>query len=90
MLVSLILLMAALLSWLSSIMSQAAATFGKPPITPQDPSTVSLALIGAGTLGVYFAISRRAWRRRETSRSIEISTTAETNMAEEVPSRGAA
>jgi hypothetical protein len=64
MLISLILLVASLLSWLSSGADQVAGPFGKPSITPQDPSTLTLALIGAGTLGVYFAISRRAWRRR--------------------------
>ena len=36
-----------------------------PLYKPEDPSTMTLALIGAGTLAVYFA-SRRAIRTRRT------------------------
>lgn len=90
MLISLIILLAALLSWLSSIVSQIAGPLRKPPITPQDPSTLTLALIGAGTLGVYFAISRRAWRRREASRTLQFKETPATKPDERIPSRGAA
>lgn len=90
MLISLILLLAALLSWLSSIVSQLAGPLRKPPITPQDPSTLMLALIGAGTVGVYFAISRRAWRRREASRTLQFKVTPATKPDEHMPSRGAA
>jgi hypothetical protein len=32
------------------------------PVTPQDPSTLVLALIGAGTLAVYLAVRRRPSR----------------------------
>jgi hypothetical protein len=90
MLISLIILLAALLSWLSSIVSQIAGPLRKPPITPQDPSTLSLALIGVGTLGLYFAISRRAWRQREASRTLQFKETPATKPDEHMPSRGAA
>jgi hypothetical protein len=90
MLISLIILLAALLSWLSSIVSQVAGSLRKPPITPQDPSTLTLALIGVGTVGVYFAISRRAWRRREVNRTLQFKETPATKPDEHMPSRGAA
>ena len=90
MLISLIILLAALLSWLSSIVSEIAGPLQKQPITPQDPSTLTLALIGVGTLGVYFAISRRAWRRREAGRTLQFKEKPATNSDEQIPSRGAA
>jgi hypothetical protein len=42
-----------------------AAAVESPLYKPEDPSTMTLALIGAGTLAVYFA-SRRAIRTRRT------------------------
>jgi len=90
MLITLIALLAALLSWLSSVVSQIAKPLGKPPITPQDPSTLTLALIGVGTLGLYFAISRRAWRRQKSGRTLQFKETPATNQDEHMPSRGAA
>jgi hypothetical protein len=97
MLISLILLIAALLSWLPGA-DQVAGRHGKPGITPQDPSTLTLALIGAGTLGVYFAISRRAWRRRAadvltgrlSDQSAEPTTAMPSASDEHLPTRGAA
>jgi hypothetical protein len=97
MLISLIILLAAMLSWLSSIVSQIAGPLRKPPITPQDPSTLTLTLIGLGTLCVYFVISRRAWRRRAESnwtgrlsdQSVEAAATPDESK-ERMPSRGAA
>ena len=90
MLISLALLMTALLSWLSSIVSQIAGPLDKSPITPQDPTTLTLALIGAGALGVYLAVSRRLWRRRKASRTIGVIKTPVTKPEEHLPSRGAA
>lgn len=90
MLISLIILLAALLSWLSSIVSQIVGPLRMPPITPQDPSTLTLTLIGVGTLGVYFAISRRGWRRRQASRTLQFKERPATNPEEHMPSRGAA
>ncbi len=96
--ISLILLVATLLSWLSSGTDQVAGQLGKPSITPQDPSTLTLALIGAGTLGVYLALSRRAWRRRAadvltggfSDQSAEPTTAMPSASEEHLPSRGAA
>jgi hypothetical protein len=90
MLISLTLLVAALLSWLSSIVSQIASPLEKPPTTPQDPTTLTLALIGAGSFGVYFAISRRAQRRRNATRTTGVIKTPVTEPEEHLPSRGAA
>jgi hypothetical protein len=90
MLITLIVLLAALLSWLSSVVSQVAKPLGKPPITPQDPSTLTLALIGLGMLGIYFAIRRRAWRRQKSGRTLRFKDTPATNPDERMPSRGAA
>ena len=42
-----------------------AVAIDSPLYKPEDPSTMTLALIGAGTLAVYFA-SRRAIRTRRT------------------------
>jgi hypothetical protein len=97
MLISLILLVATLLSWLSSGAEHVAGPLGKPPITPQNPSTLTLALIGAAALGVYLTISRKTWRRRAggnwTGRlgdqSVETAATSRES-EEQVPSRGAA
>jgi hypothetical protein len=98
MLISLILLLATLLSWLSAGAEHIAGPLGKPPITPQDPSTLTLALIGAGTLGVYFLISRRVWRRREagpwtgslSDQSTQSTLAIPAESEEQLPSRGAA
>jgi hypothetical protein len=98
MLISLILLVATLLSWVTSGADQLAGPLGKPSITPQDPSTLTLALIGAGTLGIYFAISRRAWRRGAaevltghlSDQSTETTGAIPSASEEHLPSRGAA
>ena len=98
MLIALILLVATLLSWLTSGAEHVAGPAVKPPITPQDPSTLTLALIGAGTVGVYFAISRRAWQRRAeelwTGRLSDQSAQPQAGLPsvseEDLPSRGAA
>jgi hypothetical protein len=96
MLVSLFALLAAVLTWLSSNSNQTSGSHGNALITPQDPSTLTLALIGAGTLGLYFAISRRARRRRAESlpaillddQPVAGAPTAKSE--EKLPSRGAA
>jgi hypothetical protein len=98
MLVSLIVLLAALLSWLTSGADQFAEPLGKPSITPQDPSTLTLALIGAGTLGIYFALRRGDWRRRDadgltgrlSDQSAQCATKMSTEPDKQLPSRGAA
>jgi len=97
MLISLFALLAAVLTWLSSSSNDASSPHGNALITPQDPSTLSLALIGAGTLGLYFAISRRARRRRANIlTAIELSAmpiggaTPTAASEEQLPSRGAA
>ena len=76
-----------------------AAAVESPLYKPEDPSTMTLALIGAGTLAVYFA-SRRAIRTRRTVTLGEtgrphfetVSGAAAMSSAEsaEEPSRGAA
>jgi hypothetical protein len=90
MLITLIVLLTAVLSWLFSVVSQIARPLGKPPITAQDPSTLTLALIGVGTLGIYFAISRRARQRQKPGQSLQFKETPATNPEEQMPSRGAA
>jgi hypothetical protein len=66
MLITLILLMVAFIS--GSLEWQSAGANPKadavPTITPQDPSSLMLALIGGGTLVVYLAVSRTVRRRR--------------------------
>ncbi len=76
-----------------------AVSVESPLYKPEDPSTMTLALIGAGTLAVYFA-SRRAIRTRRTVTLGEtgrphfevVAGAAGLPMAEtaEEPSRGAA
>ena len=70
MLISLIALAAVLLSGgiqFLPIGKAGAATSAKTPlITPEDPSTLTLALIAAGTLAVYF-VARRNLRSRGRS-----------------------
>jgi hypothetical protein len=90
MLISLVLLLAAMLSWLSTVVPQVAGSLGMRSVTPQDPSTLTLVLIGAGTLGVYFAISRRAWRRPDGGGTIELTESPAAKTEDTVPRRGAA
>jgi hypothetical protein len=98
MLFSLVLLLATLLSWLTSGAEPIAGALGKPAITPQDPSTLTLALIGAAVLGVYFAISRRPGRRRKagpwtgrlSDQSVQGMRAIPSATEEDLPSRGAA
>jgi hypothetical protein len=70
MLISLIALVAVLLSsgiqFLSAGKADAATSAKNPLITPEDPSTLTLALIAAGTLAVY-VVARHGLRRRGRS-----------------------
>ncbi len=71
MLVTLIVLLVAMLSggvpWQPAAAAGNAATV--PTITLQDPSSLTLALIGGGMLAVYFALSRTIRARRPTLRA---------------------
>jgi hypothetical protein len=100
MLISLLILAAVLLSnglpVLSS--SDAASDAAGALLRPEDPSTMTLALIGAGTVAVYLA-SRRRVRRRAVSplqaqlsseMSPKITTATPASDQSEQPSRGAA
>ena len=69
MLTALALLIAMLLagdfSWLSADTSHVVAPRApRPIITPEEPFTLTLGLIGLGTMVVYFALSRTVFRRR--------------------------
>jgi hypothetical protein len=97
MLISLFALLAAVLTWLTSNSNHASGPPRSALITPQDPSTLTLAFIGAGTLGVFFAVSRRARRRRAGNLSatqrpdLPIGGATTTSGSEaQLPSRGAA
>jgi hypothetical protein len=69
------------------------------PYKPEDPSTLTLALIGAGTLAVYL-LSRRAMRTRDVSTSAQVAGPQQepsleaaalpSAHVEQTPSRGAA
>jgi hypothetical protein len=69
-----------------------------PLLRPEDPSTLTLALIGAGTMAIYLAV-RRAPRSRiavfrkvevPTGSAIEVPTKTPASAQPEQPSRGAA
>ncbi len=66
---------------------------GNPIVAPQNPSTLVLALIGAGTIAIYFAARWRPARpdvARWTGRLSDQSERAEAIDAEQSQSRGAA
>ena len=97
MLITLIVLVIALFSgrieWQSSAVNAKATTV--PVITPQDPSSLTLALIGGGMLAVYFAASRTIRYRRPLRRMARLSTGSPPSVGEhataaEHPTRGAA
>jgi hypothetical protein len=99
MLISLIALTALLVSWLSAGSNPVAGANDNPLITPQDPSTLTLGLIGAGTLAVYFSVSRRIRRGRRqvtmttgrlSDQSIGAIGTMPVEPEEQRPTRGAA
>jgi len=105
MLISLIALVAVLLSggiqFMSAGKGDAATSAKNPLITPEDPSTLTLALIAAGTLAVYF-VARRGLRSRGQSTpardftghlsapSIDVAESQTVCSDAERPSRGAA
>ncbi len=96
MLITLIVLLVALFSGGVEWQSAAAANAKPvPTITPQDPSSLTLALIGAGMLAVYLAVSRTIRGRRpliRTQYAISESTRAvdERDSGLQRQSRGAA
>jgi hypothetical protein len=66
---------------------------GTTPVTPQDPSTLVLALIGAGTIAIYVAARWRPGRSeaaRWTRRLSDQSESGASIAVEERRSRGAA
>ena len=66
---------------------------GSTPVTPQDPSTLVLALIGAGTIAIYVAAKWRPGRSdaaRAAGRLSEQSESGASLAVEETRSRGAA
>jgi hypothetical protein len=72
-----------------------ASQSGHTPITPQDPSTLTLALIGIGTLAVYKLLARKtrtagADRLGDQFVSVPPVGTVCGDIAGEEPSRGAA
>jgi hypothetical protein len=94
MLITLVVLLGALVtgefSWLSSDTSHVtAAQASRLLITPEEPITLTLALVGIGTLAAYFAVGRVVWRRRKALR-LEHELTAETAADVDRRSRGAA
>jgi hypothetical protein len=87
------------LSFLEMVVSAAAAPLrsGAVPITPHDPPTLTLALIGAGTVAIYLAArwrpSRRGAAPRWTGRLSDQSEgrdVVSADAAEEREARGAA
>ena len=98
MLISLAILLASLLSSLLARRGDVSGTSGNPIVTPQDPSTLTLALIGAGTLAVYLTMSRKVRGRRKLrvissgagDRSAEVAAAPADDSVEQRPSRGAA
>ena len=87
-------LLSEIASWLSDGLGDAPQQAGNTPITPRDPSTLTLALIGVGTIAIYVAAKWRPSRSdvvRWTGRLSDQSERAEAADAEEQrPSRGAA
>lgn len=78
-------------SWFANGVGDATLQAGNAPITPRDPTTLTLAIIGVGTLTLYFVARRRMQRRDESLKSyrfIEIERSS--GGEEDKPSRGAA
>jgi hypothetical protein len=96
MLISLIALVVALLSWLSSGVEHVASPHTVPLIAPQDPSSLTLALIGAGMLGAYVLLSRNFRRRGRSSAAMRrvsdsfVEAAGTMPLEEHHPTRGAA
>lgn len=66
---------------------------GNTPVTPQDPSTLGLALVGVGTIAIYLAARWRPSRRgaeRSTGRLSDQSERGQSMAVEQGQSRGAA
>jgi len=67
---------------------------GSPRLTPQDPSTLALALVGMGTLVLYLAVS--GWRRSRSDEEralrprVDASNKRTVSEQTETPKRGAA
>jgi hypothetical protein len=84
--------------WLSNSRSIDTGPPAAPLYKPEDPSTLTLAVIGVGTLVAYLATRRSSWGRRpvvlsepETLSSHDNEVPgAQTTGPEEQPSRGAA
>lgn len=94
MLITLVLVIGMLLTgeftWLSSDTSHVtAAPAPRLVITPEEPVTRTLALIGMGTIAAYFAVSRTLWRRRAI-RPSQAEFAAGADLPVERSSRGAA
>ena len=86
-------LLSASASGLSDGLGEVPLQSGGPPITPQDPSTLVLALIGVGTIAIYLAARWRPSRSeagRWTGRLSDQSEIGESIAVEERQSRGAA
>ena len=79
-------------TWLSNAIAPAPARISNVMITPREPTTLSLALIGIGTIAVYWAAT---WRRRAIDKATGQSRSRSVggrsyDRAGERPTRGAA
>ena len=76
-------------SWLSADTSHVKAETLRPVITPEEPFTLTLALIGVGTIVTYLTVSRVLLRRRKSA-PIQKPISVDEGLPVEQPSRGAA
>jgi len=76
-------------SWLSADTSHVKAETPRPVITPEEPFTLTLALIGVGTIVTYLTVSRVLLRRRKSA-PIQKPISVDEGLPVEQPSRGAA
>ena len=53
-------------SWFAKGVGDATVQAGNAPITPRDPTTLTLAIIGVGTLALYFVARRQLRTRRDS------------------------
>jgi hypothetical protein len=89
-----IVLLSASASWLAAGMGDTPLPSSDPRVTPHDPPTLTLALIGAGTLAIYLAAKWRPQRSDVASWTGRLSDQSQRGMsdqdAEQRESRGAA
>jgi hypothetical protein len=82
-------------SFLTDAVKDASVRAGNTLITPHEPSTLSLALVGIATLAIYFvATGLRKSRSNETSarpaKFVSTIRRQSANQPKEIPKRGAA